>query len=88
MTVSKDLYLAILALDAYNRGYDPGMVVSGDRIGSARIATDSSIRLGEESTKAAGFYAIAYDDPTYGKIISYRGTHAAPPSPRRCGVLH
>ena len=82
MTISKDLYLAILSMDAYNRGYGPGIALQGSGIGSATINTDSeeAFRLpGQDpntlsAAAAAGFYAIAYDDPTYGTIISYRGT--------------
>ena len=30
MAISSDLFQAILAMDAYIRGYDKGLVVSGD----------------------------------------------------------
>ena len=31
MTISdKDLFLAILSMDAYNRGYEPGITLSGN----------------------------------------------------------
>lgn len=30
MTISKDLFLAILSMDAYNRGYASGMNLTGD----------------------------------------------------------
>ena len=29
MTISKDLFLSILSMDAYNRGYTPGIVRLG-----------------------------------------------------------
>ena len=84
MTISKELFLAILSMDAYNRGYGAGIADGGandpdglgdsfgTRIGAATItqASDSD-PLSDEVT--AGFYAVAYDTP-YGKVISYRGT--------------
>jgi Lipase (class 3) len=73
MTTTKDLLLAILAMDSYNQGYGAGLVTGATQIGSANLFTDSSIKLSETTTKAAGFYAAAYDTP-YGKVISYRGT--------------
>ena len=33
---------AIFAMDAYNRGYNPGMVLTGSQIGTATISTDST----------------------------------------------
>jgi hypothetical protein len=88
----KDLFLAILAMDSYNRGYgtglndgganDPdGLGVSGS-IGTATIAQDSSTLLdasGNRLDVAAGFYAVAYETQ-YGTVISYRGTDFTPGS--------
>ena len=69
-----DLFLAILALDAYNRGYNPGMTFTGNsddpntqpQIGDATIVSN----LADTS---ASFYAVAYswEGET---VISYRGT--------------
>jgi hypothetical protein len=67
-----DLILAILSLDAYNRGYGPGMIfpnnsdLAGTKIGGAEILDT----FGDPNTS---FYAIAYrwGDKT---VISYRGT--------------
>lgn len=87
MTISKDLFLSILAMDAYNRGYEPGVSELGGKeafIGSAKIRNDSSILVddnGESIHEAAGFYALAYDigaggpEGLAGKtVISFRGT--------------
>lgn len=77
MAISSDLFLAILALDSYHRGYDPGIIVTGDRLGNAQIGVSSNI-LGEQRTKSASFYAQAYT--WNGKtIISYRGTDNTSP---------
>ncbi|MEM7778320.1 MAG: hypothetical protein AAF732_22290, partial [Pseudomonadota bacterium] len=73
MTISKDLFLAILAMDAYNRGYREGIEGLGGvgaYIGDAKIDDDK----GDEEAKSLNFYAVAYEHPTYGKIVSYRGT--------------
>lgn len=83
MPVSKDLFLAILSMDAYNRDYGAGiggLGGEGSQIGTATLLKDSSI-LADESclrlVKASGFYAIAYDT-AYGTVISYRGTDNGP----------
>ena len=87
MTMSKDLFLSILSMDSYNRGYNPGMVglsaTSGTHIGSATITRNSEDPQGV--TQAAGFYAVAYkldqavDTIASGTtIISYRGTDDLP----------
>lgn len=84
MTISKELFLAILSMDAYNRGYGAGIADGGEgdtdglgdshgtQIGTATVdqASDSDPLSAEF---AAGFYAVAYDTP-YGTVISYRGT--------------
>ena len=90
MSISKDLFLAILSMDSYNRGYGQGIQVSGNQIGNASIETDSEEVFrdpenpeDETAGHAAGFYAIAYNladasgvvgMDTNQEIISYRGT--------------
>lgn len=85
MTISKDLFLAILSMDAYNRGYDAGINdagqgdldglgdANGTKIGTATItrASDSDPNSAEV---AASFYALSYNTQ-YGQVISYRGTN-------------
>ncbi|MCB9709580.1 MAG: hypothetical protein H6749_00145 [Nitrospiraceae bacterium] len=50
--MTNDLFLAILAMDAYNRGYNPGIAdlsdTVGTQIGTATISNRSS------------FYTVAY----------------------------
>lgn len=79
-----DLLKAILSRDSYNRGYDVGMIVSGDSIGQAQIRKtilnnqeinlDSAIlrdvTTGERRDDDIGFYAIAYNiKATDGSIV-------------------
>jgi hypothetical protein len=45
--VSPELYFAILSMDFYNRGYDPGIVVDSSTIGTASIGANSSAVLGQ-----------------------------------------
>lgn len=74
MAISADLFRAILAMDSYNRGYDPGIVLTGNQIGNADLVTTVELPAGSE---AASFFAQAY---TWngGTIISYRGTDSQP----------
>lgn len=72
MTIAKDILLAILSMDAYNRGY--GSTVSdngpgdtdglsdavGTRIGNAQVRSRSDSDPNSDEVNA-GFYAIAYD---------------------------
>lgn len=62
MTVSPELMHAILSMDSYNRGYDSGVVVDGDAIGTATVtARDTYVDDTEYAAwQAAGFYAVAY----------------------------
>ena len=76
MTTSKDLLLAILAMDSYNREYGAGLVVSGAQVGSATFKDHVASSISETTYsdwQSSGFYAAAYDTP-YGQVISYRGT--------------
>jgi hypothetical protein len=79
--MNRDLFLAILAMDSYNRGYGSGIknLPSSGKIGDATIAQQSDIREGSDAVNA-GFYALPYtvfgvegiaDGNT---VISYRGT--------------
>ena len=84
MTMSKDLFLSILSMDAYNRGYNPGIAGLSDasqtQIGNAKILQASN-SLANSAEVAASFYAIAYTMGTGvdgiapgSTVISYRGT--------------
>jgi hypothetical protein len=73
MTMNKDLFLAILSMDSYNRGYGEGIQgllapeLNPDgtpktiiKIGNATITGDS-VRILGPNAATAGFYALAYD---------------------------
>ncbi len=83
--MNREVFLSLLALDSYNRGYGQNVLITdgdstddqdeiGRWIGSAQIIADDLT----QHAKAVGFYAIAYKwgDET---IISYRGTNFATP---------
>ena len=61
--MDRDLFLAILSMDSYNRGYGPGvkMPTGAIQIGRALILPDSEQRPTITGGQAAGFYALAYD---------------------------
>lgn len=73
MTISNDVFMSILAMDSYNRGYSQGPIVSGSQVGSASLAlaTDPDLDLDAVS---ASFFAQSY---TWNgsTVISYRGTN-------------
>ena len=76
MSAQRDLLVAILAMDSYNREYDEGIKGlggAGSKIGEAELKKlyDST---NIDSWKSAGFYAAAYDLPDGATVISYRGT--------------
>lgn len=84
MAISNDIFKAILALDAYNRGYHAGIGdlqtgLAGTQIGNATLVLNSSALVdanGNRLDQASSFYAQSY---TWngGTIISYRGTDNA-----------
>jgi hypothetical protein len=68
MVTDRDLFLAILALDAYNHNYNPGIVgLSDAQLGTATY--DKQLAATD-----AGFYARSYTLADGSKVISYRGT--------------
>lgn len=65
MATSNDLFLAILALDSYNRGYLPGIAGLPDEQGT-QIGKASIVKTAEDAegtAQAAAFYAVAYTVP-------------------------
>jgi hypothetical protein len=86
MAISKDLLNSILAMDAYNRGYEAGidgLPDQGDtQIGNAKISRRlQDVPSGfQQWAETAGFYAISYTisgtltDLDGKTVISYRGT--------------
>ncbi|MGH9875698.1 MAG: hypothetical protein ACRD9S_24845, partial [Pyrinomonadaceae bacterium] len=74
--MNRDLFLAVLAMDSYNRGYNSGIDdLSNDNVGtqlgSAVIIGNADDPAG--TARAASFYAVAYQ--WHGEtIISFRGT--------------
>jgi hypothetical protein len=73
MSMNPDLFHAILAMDAYNRGYGAAIKdlpsAPGTQIGTATIVDTK----GDIEAASASFYAIAYNWDG-GTVISYRGT--------------
>ena len=57
MATSRDLFLSILALDSYNRGYNPGLTGLSDAIGTQIGGATLIDRRGDETAKAASFCA-------------------------------
>ena len=76
MTILPNLEYAILALDAYNRGYNegvPDLGGIGSIVGKWTFVEQSEIAVGSPEV-AASFYAAAYQDASGNIVISYRGT--------------
>ena len=86
MTISKDLFLAILSMDAYNREYSAGIDIVGSSLGFAQLVNRESLGIDAsayQDWQDAGFYAVAYKMASGEEIaglsvgdtiISYRGT--------------
>nr|WP_316656193.1 hypothetical protein [uncultured Gellertiella sp.] len=76
MNISKDLFMAVLAMDSYNRGYNASVGTAADGLGSQaglKVGSASIMLSSDSSSSSAGFYAVAYNWNGQ-TIISYRGT--------------
>jgi pimeloyl-ACP methyl ester carboxylesterase len=79
--MNREVFLSLLAMDAYNRG--TGSLINnlggkGSKIGRATVGEDAETILPPGDAVAAGFYAIAYEWDNNGineTVISYRGTN-------------
>jgi hypothetical protein len=65
MQLDRDVFLSLLALDAYNRGLGASVgrlsnIPNVSKIGEATIINDSDRLFGQDAI-TAGFYAIVYD---------------------------
>lgn len=69
--MNRDLFLANLAMDAYNRGYGAGIdnLPEEGKLGEATILTTTT----QGGWQAAGFYAIAYELPDIAFASAYDG---------------
>lgn len=76
--MNNKLFNAILSMDAYNRGYNPGIELHlpaatvNQHIGNATIIRQSDFTAGTQGYNSS-FYALAYDYNGQ-TIVSYRGT--------------
>lgn len=74
--MNKDLFLAILAMDAYNRGYGEGIANLGgvgSQLGDAKIIRQSDFKPDTPGVNAVAYEWTQKDQPTK-TVISYRGT--------------
>lgn len=56
--MNREIFLSLLALDAYNRGYEPGLPGlggKGSKIGNATIGEDAVTLFTPGAAEAAGF---------------------------------
>ncbi len=86
MTISTELLMAVLSMDAYNREYNSGIDgLNASKVGQASIIDRTAVGIGApeyQAWQSASFYAVAYqmtdnsiDGLVEGEIIiSYRGT--------------
>ena len=87
MDMTKDIYLAVLAMDSYHHGAGQGIRVNQTKIGYADIETNSDLVFSGFSSDPAvdGFFALEYKmdseapDGLQGEtVISFRGTDFTP----------
>ena len=85
MVMNANLLNAILSMDAYNRGIDPGIEFTvpvdsvGEQIGNYIIINQSNV-IETSAEVLSGFYGVAYQsmDLDGDRIIAYRGTDDNP----------
>ena len=76
MSISDDdIFDAVLAMDAYNRNNNQGVLIGGVDDAAGTQIGDATI-IAERNVPDESFYAIAYQYPDGRIVISYRGTDA------------
>jgi hypothetical protein len=60
MTISDDLFRAILAMDSYNRGYNAAVIVNGSALGNASVGSNSTTLLLDANNQRVGRNSAAY----------------------------
>lgn len=72
MAIDNSVFLSVLAMDSYNRGYDAGINISDNGIRNATLGDSATDILGAQA-QSASFFAQAYswNGET---VIAYRGT--------------
>ena len=94
MAISKDLFLALLSMDAYNEGYGAGLQVASSSGGTLSVLGNAVIQdiALPAGSEAAGFYAVAYKttkdigtNDTGGIISAGTTIISSQPSPRARG---
>ncbi|RCW22559.1 hypothetical protein DFR48_10881 [Ciceribacter lividus] len=65
MTISTELLMAVLSMDAYNREYNSGIDgLNATKVGQASVIDRTAVGIGApeyQAWQSAGFYALAYD---------------------------
>lgn len=80
MALDKDLLTALLSLDVYNRGYNPGIEglgSVGSSLGQAYFLNQSNTETTSDEFNAdfyAAAYTVTYESGATETIIAYRGT--------------
>jgi hypothetical protein len=83
MTLNRDLFLAILSMDSYNRGYGFGVGRLSETGSLGRAILLAATSEQQQGWQSAGFYALAYDMTGMAdggqfadgeRVISYRGS--------------
>lgn len=75
MAISNDLLMAIRAMDAYNRDYNPGITDSGNSLVGMQGTQLGTATVGiSQSSQSASFFAQAYTLANGQTVIAYRGT--------------
>jgi hypothetical protein len=84
MAMSPNLFLAILAMDSYNRGHDPGVMIDSSAIGGsydgggefsqrANPAMDAALRVLARSSRSTGSADVFRNGCTGVQAVTARG---------------
>nr|WP_321513741.1 hypothetical protein [uncultured Pseudodesulfovibrio sp.] len=72
MAYNIDVLKALLAMDVYNRGESPKVVVGSTTIGEAQVAESSDEILDIPESDSYGFFAQTYTSKEWGQVFHER----------------